>query len=176
MTALEILGLGTYNNCIPTITGKAETAITEMKTVYQERLPYTTVILLEGLCYLWSEIFIDNCIEAMSTDTLAGLTTAERKVWYAYVDWCNHNTHSADLDLYPTAIGCTVPDINGDSFVVLEGDVVTVNLCNPPLWDILKPELYKSLDNVFMNKLNCLPYNTCGTQNVEVVSVSTCTI
>jgi hypothetical protein len=175
-SALEILGLSTLT-CDVSVDGKTETAVNEMKSVYQERLPYTTVVLLDGLCYLWSETFIDKAIIALSTDVLSDLTTAERKVLYAYIDWSNHNTHSADLNLYPTAIGCTVPDeVTGISYVVLEGDIVTTDLCDEPLWDILKPELYKSLDTVFMNKIACLPYNTCGLTSADAYEVSTCSI
>ncbi|NOQ31120.1 MAG: hypothetical protein GQ570_08370 [Helicobacteraceae bacterium] len=145
-----------------------------MKEIFQERLPYTTVLLLDGNCYVWGDAFISNIITAMSTDNLTGMTAEERRTWYTYVDWTNHDTHSADLLLEPDAVGCTVPDGSGNSYAVLQDGTITTTLCNDPLYDIPKADLYKSLDTVLMNILNCLPYNQCGADEGDLVDVSEC--
>lgn len=173
MTALEILGLETAT-CTPSVNGSVETAVEEMMNVFQERLPYTTVLLLDGICFVWGEAFLQNVLTSMATDNLISLTAEERRTWYAYVDWCNHHSNQADSSLAETAIGCTIPDINGLSYIVLADGTITSTLCNTPLYDVPKPELYKSLDNVLMSMLACEPYNLCGANQGDLYSVTTC--
>jgi hypothetical protein len=173
--ALEILGLESSSICNQSTTGSMQTAIVEMKTLFQERLPYTTVLLLDGNCYVWGEAFIQNILTSMATDNLSSMTAEERRTWYLYVDWCNNHTNSADLLLATTAIGCTIPDESGNSYIVLADGTITATLCETPLYDIPKPELYKSLDNVLMSILNCEPYNLCASDAGDLYSVTTCT-
>jgi len=167
-TVLNILGVQ-KTKCSGSITD----ATIEMKDIFQERLPYYTILLLEGVCYVWNETFIENCVKAMSTDTLAELTAEEKAIWYAYVLWSDHNTHSVDTIAEPNGVGCTIPDENGNSYVVLEDGTVTNSLCLLPVDDISKPGLYKSLDNAFIAWLNCEPINKCvegAGKDVEVVT------
>ena len=165
---LDILGIQS-TECSGSITD----ATIEMKDIFQERLPYYTILLLEGVCYVWNETFIENCVKAMSTDTLAELTAEEKAIWYAYVAWSDHNTDSVDTNAEPNGVGCTDRDENGVSYVVLEDGTVTDTPCLPPVDDISKPDLYKSLDNAFIAWLNCEPINKCiegAGEDVEIIA------
>lgn len=172
-TVFEILGID-ETACDPAVVGSINESVIEMKDIYQERLPYTEAILLSGTCYVWGEAFIANCITAMSTDNLSGMTEEEQAVFFNYILWSNNHTHSADSELEATAVGCTIPDELNNSYIVLEDGTITAVLCEDPLNDVAKEDLYKSLDNVFINILNCLPYNTCASDEGDVVSVTEC--
>ena len=148
-------------------------ALVEMKNIYQERLPYTTVLLLDGTCYVWGDAFISNCLTAMSTDNLTGMTAEERRTWYTYVEWTETATNTADALLETEAIGCTIP-VGGVSYIVLANGTITTTLCEDAVFTTPKPDLYKSLDNVFQNLVNCLPYNTCGRDEGDLYSVTEC--
>ena len=173
---LDILGLQDDDLC-DLSKGSITEAGLEMKDIFQERLPYTVALMLDGACYVWGDAFITNCVNAMSTDNLVELTAEERTVWYSYVAWCDHHTDSADTDNEADAIGCTIPDANGISYIVLSDGTITTTLCDEPLYDISKADLYKSLDNVFMAMLNCEEVNQCvrGTGE-DVESILPCSI
>ena len=161
------------NMCKPN-SDRLEMSVAEMKDIYAERMPYTTNILLDGVCYIWSEAFIVNCRISMSTDSLSNMTSDERKIWHGYVGWVDRQSTSANDTLAPDGIGCTVPDSNGESLIVDKGGSTLNIKCDAPIYDVPKEDLFKSLDNVFMNILACLPYNECGKGLGDVGLVDLC--
>ncbi len=146
-----------------------DSAEVEFKNVYKERAPYKETPMLDGQCYKWHNIFIHGLQIAMTTDRLDHLTKDELEAWRYFVNFENyHSTSARENDANGTAIGCTVPNHNNESFVVA-GDYAILDgkdgrkeeLCQPPGYEIEGEQIWKSLDKVFMALYNCEEINDC---------------
>jgi hypothetical protein len=158
-------------------------AFLEFKEIYEERIPYKEVPMLDGPCYKWDETFINYCLLAMSTDRMVQFSTDELTVWRYFVNFQNyHSTSARETNAYGTAIGCTNPNSKNESFVVA-GDGTILDgtngkrreLCQPPGYEIEGEQIWSSLDKVFMAIYNCQEINQC-TNNDIIEDVSPCNI
>ncbi len=143
--------------------GSAQFAILEMKTIFQERVPYHIADTITGDCINWEDTFIALCRFAMSTDCLNDMSAQEKRLWYLFENYEDFMTTSpSKLMCDFQAIGC---NLEGNAIVEVDGMPVE---CDPPVACLPAHEtfprqsLYKSLDTVFMKLLNCEDYNTCG--------------
>ncbi len=158
-------------------------AFTEFKELYQERIPYLEVPMLDGQCYRWGSVFINNCLLAMATDRMIQFSTDELEAWRYFVNFENyHSTSAKESNANGTAIGCTIPNHNNKSFVVA-GDYAILNgqdgkveeLCQPPGYEIEGEQIWKSLDAAFMSLYNCKVINPCTNSDIPE-DVSPCII
>ena len=156
---------------------------TEFKEIYNERIPFSEIPMLDGPCYRWEESFIDYCLLAMSTDRMIQFSSDEIEAWRYFVNFENyHSTSARETDANGTAIGCTVPNSQNKSFVVGKDGVIfngengTIEeLCQPPGYEIEGEQIWHSLDQVFMAIYNCKQINSCTNSDVTD-DVSPCII
>ena len=172
----EIQALLDYDsNKLGETTNRVDVGLAELKQIYAENFPYLELNTINGVVYIWTDSFITKCTNAMSNGSLSDMNAQERVTWESYVAWSDARTTSADsTQCGGLAIGCTIPDINGDSFVVCSDGTITAELCHDGLLEYPNETVLKSLDNVFMNILNCLPYNVDDTLVGDITEVSTC--
>ncbi len=148
----------------------------EMQEIYKEREPYTTRRLITGIDYIFGDVFIDKVRYAMSTDSLDLMNNSELEVWEYFVQFEDEFSTSADEVLYPDAIGCTIPDGNGQSFVVTEQGITT-DLCQTYPSELLAIDLAKALDKKMVDLVNCQDDTIVDTGLKDLVNVSTsCTL
>jgi len=151
-----------------------ENAMVEMKDTYKERLPYTLIPTMAGNCYAWTDIFIYACLMAMSTDALIQFTQDELEAWLNFVNFENYHSHSAlDTDANGTAIGCTIPNAERESWIVAEGGTILTQKCQLPTFDVLNEQAWKSLDKAFMDLYRCGEIDDCK-RLAQLQDVSTC--
>lgn len=129
----------------------------EMQEIYQEREPFTTSRQITGIEYYFNEIFMDKVRYAMSTDNLDIMNNYEYEVWNYFVQYEDEFSTKYDSTLYPDAIGCTNPDLNGDSFVITNNGATT-NLCTIEESDLEAIDVAKALDKALMKIINCEDY------------------
>jgi hypothetical protein len=146
----------------------------EMLLLYKEEFPFTIVDTIDGQCLIWNQEFIDKVLVAMTTGDLSSMSDIERQVWYSFVEFQDEMSNSAP-QTYIGAIGCTVPDINGDSFIVTSAGITTEK-CLEPEATVPKERQSKSLDSYIMNLYNCEEVNNCGIIVGDVVDISPCPI
>lgn len=148
----------------------------EFKDMYKERIPYVEIPMLDGSCYQWSDIFIEGCLIAMSTDRLVQFSSDELEAWRYFVSFENyHSTSARDTDANGTAIGCTIPDSNNKSYVVAGDGTITNQYCQIPGYEIEGEQIWKSLDNAFMALYNCEEINSCTNSDIPE-DIAPCTI
>ena len=156
-------------------------AFIEFKAVYQERIPFSEIPMLDGPCYRWTDDFINNCLLAMATDRMIQFSTDELEAWRYFVNFENyHSTSALETSANGTAIGCTNPNSSNKSFVVA-GDGTILNgldgnpeeLCKPPGYETEGEQVWKSLDSAFIALYNCREINTCSNTHT-MYDVSTC--
>ena len=149
-------------------TNRVDVGLAELKQVYAENFPYLEQNTINGVVYIWTDSFIEKCLNGMSNGSLNGMNAQERVTWDAYVAWSDARTTSADsTQCGGLAIGCTIPDIDGNSYVVCSDGSVTEELCHDGLLEYANETVLKSL-------LNCLPYNVDNTLEGVITEVSTC--
>lgn len=174
----EIQALVDYDdNKLGSTMNRIDVSIAELKQVFAENFPYLELVTINGVVYIWTDSFIIKCTEAMSNGSLSAMNAQELVIWNSYVAYSDAKTTSADDTMCSgDAIGCTIPDIDGLSYAVCSDGTVTAELCLDG--ELVYPDeiLLKSLDLVFMNILNCLPYNTDNTLVGDITDVSPCTI
>ena len=146
----------------------------EMQILYQEEFPYYYLSTIDGQCLIWDEAFINKCLVAMSTGSLVEFSDIEEQIWKQFVEFQNALTHSANTEVYD-AIGCTVPNESGISFVVTNSGITNIQ-CEEPLSSVLKENQSKSLDEYFMSLYNCETPNDCGIIQGDVEDISPCPI
>lgn len=144
----------------------------EMVVLFKEELPYYFLDTISGQCIIWDEDFIAKCLEAMATGSLANFSDIEKQVWYAFVEFQDSMTNSAP-STYPNAIGCTIPDELGNSYIVTTIGI-TSDMCLSPATSVAKERQSASLDNYFMDLYNCETTNECGLKIGEVTDISPC--
>ena len=146
----------------------------EMVAMYREELPFNYIDTIEGKCLLWDEDFINKVLVAMATGSLTNFSDIEKQVWFAFVEFEDGKSNSAP-DTYIGAIGCTVPDSNGNSYIVTDSGVTT-DLCEKPLSVVQKERQSKSLDEYLMDLYNCAIPNDCGIITGDMQDISPCSI
>lgn len=169
----ELLVLVDYPTCVTKPNDIGSNA-QEMLSLYREEFPFTILDTISGQCILWDEAFIDKLLVAMATGSLANLSDIEKQVWYQFVEFQDAMSHSATTSNIG-AIGCTIPDELGQSFVVTTNGI-TSELCQEPAQSVSKERQSKSLDDYFMDLLNCNTPNDCGIISGIVTDISPCTI
>ncbi len=151
-----------------------DSAMVEYKEVFKERSPYVAIPMLDGMCYRWSDEFIDGIKLAMSTDRLTQFSNDELKAWRYFVNFENYHTNSArSTDANGTAIGCTNPDANNASYVVAGDGSKTNQLCQNPGYEIEGEQIWKSLDQAMMSLYNCEEINPC-TNSMNPEEIDSC--
>jgi len=150
-------------------------AVIEMQTEFQSVVPYTTVETLNGLFFVWDELFINKCLVALSTDSMEDMTETEREVFRAFIQFEDAMSHTADDEVVQDAIGCTIPDANGVSYIVTSTGT-TIELCSNPELTVAKENISKALDTVLMKIYNCEDYNDVGIIEGDVTDIVPCTI
>lgn len=143
----------------------------ELQSTFEEKFPYSFRALLTGYEYVFNQVFIDKVRYAMSTDYLGFLDTLELYTFELFVQYQDEFSTTANEVLYPKAIGCTNPDINGNSYVIDETGV-TSNLCTIIPSELLQIEIAKSLDATLMKIVNCEDYVQVTISEEDLVNVS----
>ena len=146
----------------------------ELLTLFKEELPFKYVNTLSGQGIQWDSQFIDKILYSMASGSLENLSSTEFRVWNDFVAFQDLKSNSATTDNIG-AIGCTVPDINGNSFVVTSSGI-TNDLCQKPSTVIAKENQSKSLDSYFMDLYNCIEPNQWGIIQGDLVDISPCLI
>jgi hypothetical protein len=91
------------------------------------------------------------------------MSAQEKALWRAFVSYEDTMSTSADTSMCSgQAIGCTIDDVNGDSYAVCSDGSISSELCNEPPIQYPKEYLYASLDAHFMALVNCEEPNNCG--------------
>ena len=139
-----------------------DASILECTDVYGEGIPYQAIEKLDGTCYYWSDSMIYRTLLAMSCDTLSQFSEEELRMWNDFVNFEDNMSTSADSANEPDAAGCTIPDTNGDSFIVLSSGAITTISCEDALLTSTRENAAESLDTLLMNLYECEPINTCG--------------
>lgn len=146
----------------------------EMLTLYKEEFPYFFLDTIDGQCIQWDIDFINKVLEAMATGSLGNFSDIEKQVWYSFVEFQDAMSHSAP-DNYIGAIGCTIPDGLGDSYIVTDLGTTTTK-CTDPESSVQKERQSKSLDDYLMDLYNCDTPNDCGIIQGDVEDISPCPI
>lgn len=146
----------------------------EMLEIFNEAFPFNEVDTIYGKCIKWDEAFIEKSIIAMTTGSLLDFSEIEKQVWFQFVEFQDAMTHSATTDNFG-AVGCTIPDENGKSYVVTDYGITTT-LCQNPASTVNKKLQSKSLDDYFMDLYNCEIPNDCGIISGEIQDISPCNI
>lgn len=172
-TILEELAL-IYGDDISTsreLLSSTTSTVHELQSTFEEKFPYSVRALLTGDEYVFGETFIDKIRYAMSTDYLGFLDTLELETFEIFTQYQDEFSTTADATLYPTAIGCTVPDESGNSYVIDETGITT-NLCTIVPSELLQTEIVKSLDATLMKIVNCQDYLPVTIAEEDLVNVS----
>jgi len=146
----------------------------EMLTLYKEELPFNVIDTIDGQCILWDIDFINKVLSAMATGSLTSMSDIEKQVWYLFVEFQDKMTHSATTNDVG-AIGCTIPNGLGDSFVVTVNGI-TGTLCQDPDLSVPKINQSQSLDQYLMDLYNCDVPNNCGIITGIVTDIAPCPI
>jgi len=172
LVSLDCIADGT---CVKGFTSGIDCALAELSDVYQERLPYELGETITGQCVNWSDTFISLCRYAMSTDCMTGMSSQEKAIWRAFVDYEDAMTTSPDTTMcMGLAVGCTVPDVNGDSFAVCADLTVSTEECLPADANYPKEYLYYSLDQHFMALVNCEVIDGCECSETIELDIGDC--
>lgn len=163
----------TRNGCI-LLPNNISANAQELLIIYKEEFPYYFLDTIDGQCIIWDEDFINKLLVAMATGSLGDLSEIEKQVWYNFVEFQDAKTHSAPTT-YIGAIGCTIPDESGNSYIVTAGGVTT-ELCLPPEASVPKERQSKSLDDYLIALLTCGVPNECGLISGDVTDIAPCPI
>ena len=156
---------------------RLDVAVAELEIVYAENFPYSEIRTVDGIKYIWTDSFLEKCLIAFSTGSLADMNTQELAIWYDYVAFSDEKSTSATSDMLGgTAIGCTVPNEDGISFAVDVNYIISSVECNLPVENYPRETIMKSLDEVFVDMVNCDPFNTDDTIVGILEDVSPCAV
>lgn len=147
-------------------------ALVELSGNYKDSAIYTVIPMIDGLCYQWNTIFIDDCLTAMATDRLNQFDSNELDAWYNFVNFQDYHTTSAlTTDANGTAIGATNPNEENESYTVGENGLIYDGIQNspgakefaqPPSYEVQNEDVWRSLDLAFMSLYNCEEINDCS--------------
>ncbi len=174
---MGIIGLDCLddNTCVQGFLSGIDCSTAEMSNIYQERLPYEIGETITGQCVNWNEAFISLCRYAMSTDCMNGMSSQEKAIWRAFVAYEDDMTTSPTTDMCSgNVVGCTVPDVNGDSFAVCADGTVSAEECLPADTDFPKEYLYKSLDELFVALVECEVIDDCECSETIELDIGDC--
>ena len=145
-----------------------DAAMIEMRDTYNERIPYVRIPTLAGNCYHWDPFFIDNILVAYATDSLIQFSVDELEAFRHFINFEDYHSTSARVtDANGTAGGCTIPDGHNNSYVTTCQNGVFIDLnggktkCQPPSYEVLSEDIWKSLDSAMMALYNCQPIDDC---------------
>jgi len=153
-------------------------SVLEFKAIFKSGDPYVPIPKLGGLCYKWSDQFIQNCLIAMATDSLGHFPPDELLAWRNFVEFQDRHSHSSQTsDAYGSAIGASRQLFGGYSMVVVQDlydyeeaskspegwrkTKITTQRAMQPEFGVLRETAWKSLDKLFMDILNCKPVDDC---------------
>ena len=157
-------------------TQSLNSSIIEMSSIYEKEVPYVSIKKTYGICYIWSDIFIEGLLLAMASDNLEQFTDDELSAWYSLVMFQDYHSHSPlDTDCNTLAIGCTIPNENFKSFVVCENGTITNVECQPPTYEVQDEEVWASLDRALIAMYNCEKIDNCNIDDTVEETVP-CTI
>ena len=148
-------------------------AIIELQDVYKERFPYTETKTIVGDRFIWDENFINKILYAMSTDDLSDFSQTELEVWYGLVSFENYHSNLANDLVDDKAIGCTIPNEDGISYIVTN-DGITDKLCANPIYGVPQAVIYASLDKALVSIYNCIDYNDTDIKEGELIDIQPC--
>lgn len=167
--------LGDDYSRISQTANRLDISAAELQDTYGSQVPWKIYPNTKGDVYIWTDSFIEKCQIAMTTDGLGTMSKMELEIWYNFIAYQEAMSTSAITTACGgNAIGCTIPDINGDSFVVCADGTITTELCDQAAEWYEDQELYKSLDQVFINMLACLAYNTDETIEGDIYIINPC--
>ena len=147
----------------------------ELQDIYKERFPYTGTKTIVGDRFIWDENFINKVLYAMSTDDLSDFSQTELDVWYGFVSFEDYHSNLANDTVDKNAIGCTIPDDDGNSYIVTN-DGITDKLCSPPIYGVPQAVIYASLDKALVSIYNCIDYNNTDIKEGELVDIQPCNL
>lgn len=151
-------------------------AVYESQDTYAERFPYAIAKTLTGDRYVWTVEFIEKILYAMSTDDLSDMSHVEYEIMMAFIDYQDrHSTIPSQTQIASGAIGCTILNELGVSYVVYNSGVST-QVCLDAPSDVPRASMYDSLDSVLINILNCEDWQNDGIKTGTLYSVSECQI
>lgn len=157
------------------ILNSIDLATLELTAIYKEKDPYYTDRLITGIEYIFNDNFIEKARFAMSTDSLGDMNNIELQLWNFFVQYSDEFSTAADTTVNPLAIGCTVIDDNGDSFVVTE-DGITTDLCTVPVSELEAFAIASALDLVFTKIATCEEWVAVDVELGDLENVSNCTL
>ncbi len=160
-----------------------DAAVIEFRDTANVSEPYVSVPLLDGPCYVWDPLFIDDILLAMATDKLDQFSEDELEVWRYFINFQNyHSTSAKTTDCNGLAVGCTIPNEFNESFVVcatldpMDGENGRPRqLCQPPGYEVEGENIWKSLDNAMIALYNCEPIDTCNRDD-DYEDIAPCSI
>lgn len=157
-------------------TESLNSALNELQGIFEDNFPYEAIRKTYGICYKWSDLFIERMLKAFATDNLEQFSEEEIKAWYQFVMFQNYHSHSAlESDGNGTAVGCTIPNSDFKSFVVLEDGTITTTECQEPRYDVQDAHIWASLDRAMIALYNCEPIDSCNIDD-NVVQTVPCSI
>ena len=197
---------------VDALRGSLACSVFELKSIYQERRPYSISEQVGSLCLKWDNIYLALCRYAMSTDCLENMSADEREIWRHFTYFEDGHTTSASYDnclgnadgatdvitiedwdtgtVYSGAFPLELKDQKKGFYRVWLGtdqngndiwewktmDVVpkVPEYCFDeralePAYDVPKSYVYDSLDTIFYNIHECLPYNDCECKDYELM-------
>lgn len=163
------------DNPTGTTANRLDVSTAELVQVFAENFPYFEKRTINGAVYIWNTAFIKKCTDAMSNGDLSDMNTQELAVWDDYVAWSDAmSTSATDAMCFGNAVGCTIIDEFGKSYAVCSDGTITTEECIDGDLSYNRETILKSLDSIFVNILNCLPYNVDDVLLGDITDVSTC--
>ncbi len=154
--------------------GKAtiDSALLEMKEQEQGISPYNAIRKIDGLCFDWNEDFLLKIIVALATDSLESFTANELQIWNNFVSFQERHSMSANsIDIKGTAIGTNGtyivakdPEDRDGQRISSQGwieTIVTKELAHMPEGGVEKAYIWKSLDRILVDLVNCKEPSKC---------------
>ncbi len=146
-----------------------DAAMLEFDDTYREGEPYVLIPTLAGNCYYWNPLFIDAILVAYATDSLIQFSEDELRAFRNFINFENyHSTSARETDANGLAGGCTIPDKDNNSYVTTCENGVFLNVngekvkCQPPSYEVINEDVWKSLDEAMIAMYNCEEINDCN--------------
>ena len=145
-------------------------ALVELEELYHLSRPYEFYERLEGVCIQWDAVFIQKILYAMSTDQLWHMEEEEKRIWKEFVLYQEEtSTYAEDTTCNGEAIGCTISNEMGESYVVTSPGVIMDGkqgrdkiLCARPTNRAVNASVLETLDTLIMNIYNIILEDKCG--------------
>ena len=168
--------------------------LSELENAFKENYPVDVLPSVTGDKFMWTEAFVHKCLWAFATDNLDDMGEDEIEMFNKFVEYeermsfsitnqasdattimnrgmrvVNHGVHVGSI-----ATGCTNPDVYGNSYEVLRGQVLLGNKC------VMHPiptrpediEMMESLDKLFMDMYNDVPHGIDKIPNGELIDLT----